>query len=70
MAATDMVGILPRRMALQIAKAARPRHTPAALFAAADAGMLWHHRTSASRAHAWLREQVFEVLTTLDDGSG
>jgi hypothetical protein len=29
--------------------------------------MIWHRRNSASRAHTWLRDQVSEILTPLDD---
>ncbi|MEO8241168.1 MAG: LysR family transcriptional regulator [bacterium] len=70
-AATDMVGILPLRMALRVAEAAGlvlhplPFVLPPTLL-----GMTWHHRNSTSRAHSWLRDQVAEVLVGLDDRPG
>ncbi|QND23261.1 hypothetical protein HB774_27045 (plasmid) [Rhizobium leguminosarum bv. viciae] len=67
-AATNLVGIVPRRMAVKVAIAEGlaihplPFALPPTLLA-----MIWHRRNSASRAHTWLRDQVSEILTPLDD---
>ncbi|TAZ46824.1 LysR family transcriptional regulator [Rhizobium ruizarguesonis] len=67
-AATNLVGIVPRRMAVKVATAEGlaihplPFALPPTLLA-----MIWHRRNSASRPHAWLRDQVSEILTSLDD---
>ncbi|EAR50391.1 transcriptional regulator, LysR family protein [Oceanicola granulosus HTCC2516] len=31
-------------------------------------GMMWHRRSSATPAHAWLREQIVELMTPLNAG--
>lgn len=67
-AATDLVGVVPRRMAAKVAGPAAlavyplPFRLPRTRLC-----MTWHKRNTAARDHAWLREQVSEILAPLDD---
>lgn len=68
-AATDLVGMIPRRLAERVAGAAglEVYAMPFAL-PSAELCQAWHRRNSTSRGLVWLRAQVFDILSKLDDG--
>ncbi len=70
-AATDLVGLLPRRLAAAVAGrsglwiAPLPFAMPHLTLC-----LFWPRRLSASPAHRWLKDQVLDLLAPLDDGPG
>ncbi|MGL4237664.1 LysR family transcriptional regulator [Tabrizicola sp.] len=68
-AATDLVGMIPRRLAERVAGPAR-LEVYAMPFAMPrdELCQAWHRRNSTARGLAWLRAQVSNILSKLDDG--
>jgi DNA-binding transcriptional LysR family regulator len=68
-AASDLIGIVPRRLADRVAQGANlaVMEVPVPI-PPTPLNMVWHRRTGASGAHAWLRGIVADVLRPLDDG--
>ena len=68
-AATDLIGMIPRRLAERVAGPAglEVYAMPFAL-PRAELCQAWHRRNSTARGLAWLRAQVAEILAKLDDG--
>jgi DNA-binding transcriptional LysR family regulator len=70
-AATDLVGLLPQRLAAAVAErsglwvASLPFHVPHVTLC-----LFWPRRLSGSPAHRWLTDQVLDLLKPLDDGPG
>jgi DNA-binding transcriptional LysR family regulator len=70
-AATDLVGILPRRLAAKAAAGEAlwahplPFRVPHLML-----GLYWPKRLASSPPQAWLRSEVLELLRPLDDGEG
>ncbi len=70
-AATDLVGMIPRRLADRVAGAAGLSVYPMPFAVPrAQLSQVWHRRNAASRGLSWLRGQVTEILAALDDGPG
>jgi DNA-binding transcriptional LysR family regulator len=68
-AESDLIGIVPRRMADRAAEAASLAVLDAPVpIPPTSLYMVWHRRTGASGAHAWLRRIVADVLRPLDEG--
>jgi DNA-binding transcriptional LysR family regulator len=67
-AATDLVGMIPRRLAERVAGAAGLEiyAMPFAL-PRAELCQAWHRRNSTARGLVWLRTQVRDILSKLDD---
>jgi DNA-binding transcriptional LysR family regulator len=68
-AATDLVGMIPRRLAERVAGPAGLEiyAMPFALRRAALC-QAWHRRNATARGLVWLRAQVVNILSKLDDG--
>jgi DNA-binding transcriptional LysR family regulator len=68
-AATDLVGMIPLRLAEKVAGPAGLAiyEMPFAL-PRAELCQAWHRRNSTARGLVWLRRQVAEILARLDDG--
>jgi DNA-binding transcriptional LysR family regulator len=68
-AATDLVGMIPRRLAERVAGPAGLEVYPMP-FAMPRAKLCqaWHRRNSTARGLIWFRAQVAEILGKLDDG--
>ncbi len=68
-AATDLVGMIPRRLAERVAGPAglevyaMPFQVPRA-----ELCLAWHRRNSTARGLVWFRAQVVDILAKLDDG--
>ena len=68
-AATDLVGMIPRRLAERVAGAAGLQVHPMPFrLPRAELCQAWHRRNSTSRGLVWLRAQVADILSKLDDG--
>jgi DNA-binding transcriptional LysR family regulator len=69
-AATDLIGMIPVRLARKVADHARLDvfETPFEL-PRAEICQAWHRRNSSSRGLIWLRIQLAEILADLDDRS-
>lgn len=67
-AGSDLIALLPTALAHHVARAAGLRifRAPMAV-PTAQLCMIWHRRYSASAGHAWLRDQIAEVLAPLDE---
>lgn len=67
-AATDMIGVIPRRLAERIAGAAGLDIYPTPFpLPRAELCQAWHRRNASSRGLMWLRGQVAEILGGVDD---
>lgn len=68
-AATDLIGMIPRRLAERVAGPAGLDiyEMPFAL-PRAELCQAWHRRNSTARGLVWLRAQVVDILSKLDDG--
>jgi DNA-binding transcriptional LysR family regulator len=68
-AATDLIGMIPRRLAELVAGPAGldiyalPFSMPRA-----ELSQAWHRRNATARGHVWFRAQVIDILSRLDDG--
>ncbi|MER2510493.1 LysR family transcriptional regulator [Amaricoccus sp.] len=68
-AASDLVGIIPRRMAAKVAgPAGLVLHPLPFPLPRARLCMAWHRRDTAAGDHAWLRDKLAEHLAVFDDG--
>ncbi|HMO08777.1 MAG TPA: LysR family transcriptional regulator [Paracoccaceae bacterium] len=68
-AATDLVGMIPRRLAERIADLAGVDHYPLPFrLPRAKLSQAWHSRNASSRGLIWLRQQVAGILAEVDDG--
>ncbi len=69
-AGSDLIALLPTALANHVATTAglcvyrAPMPVPTA-----ELCMIWHRRYSASVSHSWLREQIAELLSSLDEKS-
>ena len=67
-ARSDLIALLPTALAHHVAKAAglcvyrAPMPVPIAQLC-----MTWHRRYSASASHSWMRDQIAEILSSLDE---
>jgi len=67
-AGSDLIALLPTALANHVANAAglcvyrAPMPVPTAQLC-----MIWHRRYSASASHSWLREQIADLLSPLDE---
>ncbi|WP_164517230.1 LysR family transcriptional regulator [Tabrizicola piscis] len=67
--ASDLVGIVPRRQAERAAMVAGLRvHALPFSLPKVTLCQAWHRRNAAAPGLAWLRREIAEVLTPLDDG--
>jgi DNA-binding transcriptional LysR family regulator len=67
-AESDLVGLLPQQVAAKVARAARLRCYQLPFdMPPIELCMIWHSRHTHSAAHTWLREQVAEVMSPLDE---
>jgi DNA-binding transcriptional LysR family regulator len=70
-AATDLVGMIPRRLAERVAGPAGLDIYPMPFAVPrAELCQAWHRRNSTARGLIWFRAQVAEILGKLDDGPG
>jgi DNA-binding transcriptional LysR family regulator len=68
-AATDLVGMIPRRLAERVAGQAGLTVYPMPFeLPRAELCQAWHRRNSTARGLVWLRAQVADILSNLDDG--
>lgn len=68
-AATDLVGMIPRRLAERVAGPAGLEIYPMPFaLPRAELCQAWHRRNSTARGLVWLRAQVADILLKLDDG--
>lgn len=68
-AATDLVGMIPRRLAERVAGAAGLEIYPMPFsMPRAELCQAWHRRNTSARGLMWFRAQVAEILGKLDDG--
>lgn len=68
-AATDLVGMIPRRLAERVAGPAGLEVYPMPFaLPRAELCQAWHRRNSTARGLVWLRAQVAGILAKLDDG--
>jgi DNA-binding transcriptional LysR family regulator len=69
-AGSDLIALLPTALAAHVAKTAglcvyrAPMPIPKAQLC-----MIWHRRHSASASHAWLRDQITNLLSSLDENT-
>ncbi len=69
-AATDLLGMIPRRLAERVADRAGLEVYPLPFaLPRAELCQAWHRRNSRSKGLIWLRKQVVEILAKLDDGA-
>lgn len=69
-AATDLVGMIPRRLAERVAGTAGLEVYPMPFSVPpAELCQAWHRRNSTARGLVWLRAQVADILSNLDDGA-
>jgi len=67
-AGSDLIALLPTELAYHVEKAAglcvyrAPMPVPTAQLC-----MIWHRRYSASASHSWMRDQIAELLSSLDE---
>lgn len=67
-AASDLIALLPTALAQHVAEAAglsvyrAPMPVPTAQLC-----MIWHRRFAASASHAWVRHQIAQILSSLDE---
>lgn len=70
-AATDLVGIMPRRLAERVAGSAGLAIHPVPFdLPAVRLHQVWHRRNTATQSHAWFRSQVASLVAPLDDTTG
>jgi DNA-binding transcriptional LysR family regulator len=68
-AATDLVGMIPRRLAERVAdRAGLEVHPMPFALPHAELCQAWHRRNSTAKGLIWLRSQVADILAKLDDG--
>lgn len=66
-AGSDLIGLLPTGMAQHVAASQRLEiYRPPMQIETVRLIMVWHRRNTASPAHAWLRDQIAELLAPLD----
>ena len=67
-AASDLIALLPTALAYHVAKSAGLRIYRAPMpVPTATLCMIWHRRNAASASHAWLRDQIANLLATFDE---
>ena len=65
---SDLIALLPTALALHVAEAAGLSIYRAPMpVSTAQLCMIWHRRYSASASHAWLRDQIADLLSSLDE---
>ena len=70
-AETDLVGMIPRRLAERVAGTAGLEVYPMPYAVPrAELCQAWHRRNTTAQGLVWLRAQVAEILARLDDGPG
>jgi DNA-binding transcriptional LysR family regulator len=68
-AATDLVGVVPRRLADRVAgPAGLAVHPLPVAMPRVELCQAWHRRNAAAPGLAWLRREIAAVLAPLDDG--
>lgn len=69
-AGSDLIALLPTGLARHLAASVGLElYAPPMSVPLAQIVMIWHRRTAASPAHAWLRDQITAVLAPLDEGA-
>lgn len=67
-AGSDLIALLPTRLADQVAESVGiDVYRPPMPVETAQIIMIWHRRYSASSSHKWIRNQIAEILTPLDE---
>ncbi len=67
-AGSDLIALLPTALAERVAETVGlDIYRPPIPVPTARLSMIWHRRNSASPAHKWLRNQVAELLSPLDE---
>ncbi len=66
-AGSDLIALLPTQLAYQIAPTTGLEvFQPPMRVSAAEIIMIWNRRSSADPAHAWLRDQIAQLMEALD----
>tara|TARA_R100000935_G_C2833711_1_gene166740 strand:- start:114 stop:1064 length:951 start_codon:yes stop_codon:yes gene_type:complete len=67
-AGSDLIALLPTALAHHVANAAGLRVYRAPMpVPTAQLCMIWHRRYSAGASHSWIRDQIVDLLTSLDE---
>lgn len=67
-AGSDLIALLPTALAHHVSKpAGLSIYRPPVPVPTVQLSMIWHRRYSASLAHAWLRDQIADLLSSLDE---
>jgi DNA-binding transcriptional LysR family regulator len=67
-AGSDLIALLPTALAERVAATVGlDIYRPPMPVPTAQVSMIWHRRYSSSPAHKWLRNQITELLSPLDE---
>jgi DNA-binding transcriptional LysR family regulator len=67
-AGSDLIALLPTALAHHVAEASGLCvYRPPMPVPTAQLSMIWHRRYAASASHSWLRDQIADLLSPLDE---